>query len=167
MARRRYSDEERANALAALAANGGNVEKTARELTIPETTLRQWANGHCHPEATQLSERKKGPLSDHLETVAYALAGDLSDPERRKNAKFSEVAVAFGIVVDKMQVLRGQPSSISETLSDHERVARFRALVDEFRRENGADGVDSISADTASIVVPFEGAAGMGQQDAG
>jgi transposase-like protein len=35
MGKRRYSDEERGVALAALAANNGDVSKTARQLDIP------------------------------------------------------------------------------------------------------------------------------------
>lgn len=50
MPRRRYSDSERAEALAALAANAGNRAKTARQLGIPRQTLAEWvAAGELAP----------------------------------------------------------------------------------------------------------------------
>src|SRR5262245_42165815 len=67
MTRRRYTDAERAEALAVLAANGGAVEKTAAQLGIPEGTLENWANGRRHPEARQLAGDKKEAMADRLE----------------------------------------------------------------------------------------------------
>jgi hypothetical protein len=43
--KRMYSDEEKASALAALAANGGNALLTAQQTGVPRTTLRKWAGG--------------------------------------------------------------------------------------------------------------------------
>lgn len=43
MANREYAEEEKAQALAALAASGGEVSRTARQLGIPRRTLRGWA----------------------------------------------------------------------------------------------------------------------------
>ena len=123
----RYSDDDRANALAALAANGGNINRTARELGIPEKTLRNWANGTSHPEAANLAEQKKQPLAALLEDVARKLAGDLA------NGAAKDPAVALGIVIDKRQILLGQPTSITRSLSDAERADRLRALVEQFR----------------------------------
>ena len=42
--RKEYSDEEKVRALAALAAGGGDVSRTARQLGIPRRTLRDWAD---------------------------------------------------------------------------------------------------------------------------
>ncbi len=141
MARNRtYTDDEKSDALAALAANSGNVERTAKQLKIPEATLRFWAKLQSqgdNPVVTELCEEKKPILADSLEGLAFTLAGDLADPAKRASAKFNEVAVAFGIVVDKMQVLRGQPTAITGSLSDAERAARLRALVEQFRCETG------------------------------
>lgn len=44
MARRHYSDNDRAAALAVLAANDGNLSRTARETGVPLTTLKAWAD---------------------------------------------------------------------------------------------------------------------------
>src|SRR6266851_1738917 len=111
MAKRTYSDEQRGNALAALAANGGNVGRTARDLRIPEATLRQWARGQRHPEAVQMSEQKKGPLADRLEELAHALVDDLLKADGRQGTVQAKTT-AIGIVIDKVQLLRGKPTGI-------------------------------------------------------
>lgn len=123
MAKRRYSDEERAQALAALAANGGNVCRTARDLGMSLHTLRAWASGRRHPEAAQMSQAKKAPLADRLEE----LAGKLVDAVALKidGANLSQLAVAMGIAIDKARLLRGEPTAINEEREDG-RIAEFR-----------------------------------------
>jgi len=58
--RHRYSDEERADALLALEANGGNLSRTARQMGIPRATLRLWAQGNVVPAVTDICQAKKG-----------------------------------------------------------------------------------------------------------
>ena len=66
--RRSYSDRERADALVALQANGGNAELTSREIGIPVPTLRLWAGaGRSRlgllPEVQRME--RLAPLSVH------------------------------------------------------------------------------------------------------
>jgi transposase-like protein len=58
MPKRRYSDEDRA---LALAANAGNAKLTARQLGIPETSLRHWRKGDRHPGAANMGAQKGRP----------------------------------------------------------------------------------------------------------
>ena len=51
MAKRSYSDEQKASALAALAANGGNARLTAAQVGVPRTTLLKWAAGKAFTPA--------------------------------------------------------------------------------------------------------------------
>lgn len=111
--RRRYTDEERANALAALAANGGNVQRTAEQLGIPQITLHNWARGKRHPEASQMGERKKGPMADRLEEIAWQLLEAI--PGKIDGATLATTATAMGIAIDKARLLRGEPTAIEET----------------------------------------------------
>jgi transposase len=127
--RRRYTDEDRANALAALAANGGSIALTARQLNIPPQTLRQWARGARHPEATQMSDEKKLPLADAFEALSRQLLDGIT-PEKIKRTGVKDLATSAGIAVDKMQLLRGEPTEITdERLSDDKRRARITALL--------------------------------------
>lgn len=48
----RYTDEQVAQALAALELNGGNVKATARELNIPRATLQLWRDRVPEPAGT-------------------------------------------------------------------------------------------------------------------
>ncbi|QEL15134.1 transposase [Limnoglobus roseus] len=101
--RRRYSDDFRATAIAGLAANGGNVERTARALSIPAKTLEQWAKGSRNPVSAQLSGQKKLDLAEAMEQFAHNLMG--VSLEKVKNLNIKDLGVTLGIVVDKLLVL--------------------------------------------------------------
>jgi transposase-like protein len=127
MAKRSYTDDERGNALAALAANAGNVNKTARQMGIPVKTLRNWARGERHPESAQMGQRKKGPLADVFEELTRQLLGGMT-PAKIAAATLQQLATSAGIAVDKMQQLRGKPTIVTETLTEQELDARIRQL---------------------------------------
>ena len=102
--KRRYTDQEKAAALTALDANGGNALHTAAQIGIPHTTLHYWDNGGIHEEVAKIRNGKHGKLSDGLEEIAWLLVGIL--PEKLLEAPANVLAVALGIIVDKIQVLR-------------------------------------------------------------
>jgi transposase-like protein len=108
MPRRRYSDQERAEAMLILAANGGNLSATAIDTGIPYHTLRHWAAGDRHPEAIQMAKEKMPPLADRLEEVVSLLAEGMDDPLKIQRAPLNQIAVALGILIDKVRLLRGQ-----------------------------------------------------------
>lgn len=124
MAKRRYSDDERAQALAALAANGGNVSGTARSLGVPTDTLRHWAKGKRHPEAAKMAEEKKAPLADLFELFVSRVLSLTTDADIQ-GATLRDRFTAAGIAIDKARLLRGEPTAISEEREDG-RVAEFR-----------------------------------------
>jgi hypothetical protein len=103
--RRSYSDEEWATALAALDGNGGNRQRTARQLGIPRKTLATWASGAVHPVVADLRHQKKRELADALEQVACRLLDAI--PSKLEGASLLELAISLGILVDKMLLLRG------------------------------------------------------------
>jgi transposase-like protein len=136
MIRRRYSDEERAEALAMLSANGGGVERTAEQLGIPVETLRNWSQGRRHPEAVQMAADKKGPLADRLEHLAHVLLDELARPGKRAAAGLQQLATTFAIAVDKMRLLREQPTLIPGPFPDPRRLTdeQLRAEIESLRR---------------------------------
>lgn len=121
-----YSEDYIAEALAAVDANGGNVNGTAKQLGIAESTLRKWKT-----RASKITDRreaiarkgevKKASLADRLEEIAWALAADLDDRLKRNKASLANTATAFGIVVDKMRLLRGEPTIVTEQRSEEYR----------------------------------------------
>jgi hypothetical protein len=132
VAKRSYSDEEKASALAALAANGGNAKLTAQQTGVPRTTLQKWAGGAVHPTVTQMGQQKREDLADRLEGLAHRLLDAI--PARLPDADLKQLSVSLGIAVDKMRLLRGQPTSIEgHDLTDEQRLARLRELAERAR----------------------------------
>lgn len=99
--------------MAALAANANNVSQTARQLGIPAKTLENWAKGTAHPEAAKNGEQKKAALADQLEEVAERITGAM--PAKIKQAGLQQCAVSLGIAIEKMRLLREQPTSLPGT----------------------------------------------------
>lgn len=114
-----YSDEQAAHALAALKANGGNMQKTARMLGIPRTTLRQWAGQVIKsvPKTVpaQLIMDKTVEIADRLEHVALLAVGPDMDTALA-SASAKDRAIVAGIAIEKRQLLIGAPTSRTESL---------------------------------------------------
>lgn len=129
MARRRYSDEDKAAALATLDAMDGNVNGAARKLGIAESTLRSWNNDRgVHPVVANLREKKKGELADRLKEIAHEIIDGM--PDKISEASLRDSGVTLGIVLDKLQLLSGAATSRNEhrvsvldELSDEELLA--------------------------------------------
>lgn len=109
-----YSDAFKAEALAALNANGGNVMRTANELDIPRKTLEGWRDG-VGTRALSADDRhqKRGDLADRLEVIAWKLVDGIEEADISK-ASLVQKTTAFGILCDKMRLLRGEATSIHE-----------------------------------------------------
>jgi len=129
--KRQYSDSDKAGALAALDANGGNVNRTARQLQIPRTTLTEWmSDRHISDDVPDIRQEKKASLAEKFAELAERLVDDLIN--RVGEGKFVEEATAAAIATDKMQLLRGAPTSISKDVSERtheERATRILELV--------------------------------------
>lgn len=128
---RRYTEDERATALAALTANGGNLSRTARVLNVPRTTLKRWhaAMATESPALAELRQEKKTALASILEGIVHALLDEAAKPAKMAAANLRDLVVASGIAVDKMILLRES----TESLSDDERAARVKALLERAR----------------------------------
>lgn len=113
MARRKYSDEDKASALAILDAMGGNVNGAAKELGIAESTLRSWKNERgVHPVVAGLREQKRGELADRLKEIAHQIVDAL--PHKIEDSNLRDAGVTLGIIVDKINLLTGAATSRTE-----------------------------------------------------
>lgn len=136
MDRKQWTDQDKATALAALDANNGNVNRTAKQLHIAESTLRSWTNGRgTNSDVAVLHEVKKGELADRLEEIAHRILNTL--PDKLKDANVQQLATALGIVLDKKQLLEGKPTerteTIDTTLDNDERLKRINSLLERAR----------------------------------
>lgn len=104
MARRQYSDAEKAAALAALLA-GQSLNSVAAEYHIPRGTLKFWkAQNHPGPVDPQKRDRIGELLLQYLEANLEALAAQaqvFGDPKWLRRQGAQEVGVLHGIMTDK------------------------------------------------------------------
>ena len=137
-----YSDTKRAQTLAILVSNGGNIAATSRDADVPETTVRHWRDGEIKrletPEAAELGAQKVEELDELWDrfarkTLGFAL-GDMGEL-KLNDATWSQIATAAGIATDKRALLRGQPTNITESVGDAERKARLQAVADRVASE--------------------------------
>jgi len=122
--KRSYTDAERATALAALDANGGNVKRTARDTGISPSTLASWRDRQTL-EGTDIRAQKQNDLRAQLELVAYELA--MAIPGKVDEAQLQQVTTSLAIVIDKLQLLSGQPTEINRH-EHNERATPDRAI---------------------------------------
>ena len=132
--RQHYDDEFRASAVLMLEAAGypgqkGALSQVANRLSVPESTLRGWFSGAHNPPPAKVRAEKR---IDLREAIREELAGIFpAMAERRQEATYRELATAAGILIDKDQLLSGQPTERQEVnVNDH----RERLLADIARK---------------------------------
>lgn len=105
---RYYTEQERQNAVAVYD-NTGNLELASETLGIPKSTLHGWLQDPSYPSDVRI--KKAQSLADKFENAAHTFI-DLA-VKKAKKAPVNHLATAAGIAVDKMQLLRGQPTNIT------------------------------------------------------
>ena len=98
---RHYSDEEKQAALDKLDENDGNIANTARELTIPSSTLRGWRD-----------RNKEIELSDALFAVAQHIVERMDDDD--PSLSLQQMSTALRVVLDQYQSLKQQEADDAE-----------------------------------------------------
>ena len=107
-----YSPERKAEVLALVEANAGNVLQTSRETGIHHATIRYWQeNSHRFSE---IQKRKQEDLATRYEHLAHITLDNWE--AKVPDASLAQLATASAIATDKMLLLRGQPTSIVETV---------------------------------------------------
>lgn len=107
----RYDDEFRASAVLMLQAAGypdrkGALTQVAAKLGIPQYTLTRWHNRTSNPPPLKLVKRKKEELVELILSEAYNILREMKDA--RPDADYRALATAFGIMIDKFQLLSGE-----------------------------------------------------------
>ena len=127
----KYTEEQKAVALAYYAACGENLAKAAHDCKIPRTTLQNWVNGGAvNGAVAEKSAQKKGDMADACEALAWKLLGGMDDEAKIEAAALNTLSVSFGTLIDKMRLLRDQSTqnlNVSD-LSDAELDKRIAAL---------------------------------------
>ena len=121
MARREYSSDTKAAAMAALLA-GQSVSEVARQFRIPEGTVKSWKRrSNEHMDATVASTKKEEIgelLVVYLEATIKALTAQMkvfADESYISKQPASEAAVLHGVIADKgfrlLEALDGGPDT--------------------------------------------------------
>lgn len=132
--RRKYSDREKAEALA-LHDSGTTLTELSKITGIPDSTLSQWINGRngMNADIPQLRVEQKGILADEIENVVWQLLHAI--PSKIKKAGLGAVSTSMGIGIDKVRLLRDQPTVITESLANPvERADKSANMIEEWKR---------------------------------
>lgn len=142
-----YSDEDKASAVLMLEAAGyphrvGAMSQVVRELGVPESTLRSWAKEEHGTPPANVRAKKRGELVETLNEVAFKLLNHLGDIATTGDVR--ETATAFGIVADKLLLLRGEPTASTNQrilieYADDEDIVTQAATVAERRYQDGTE----------------------------
>lgn len=115
MARKHYSDEARAAALAVLDANGGNLSRAAREAGVPSSTLDRWRTDRSKAGSPELREQKRVEAADVYASIESKAGGlidgalDIITPAvvAADPRYLSALNTVAGTATDKRQLLIG------------------------------------------------------------
>src|SRR6185503_2578167 len=116
-----YDDDQVANALAVLKANGGNALKTSEMTGIPRSTIRSWAGELEYAPRTidpNKVQEKSLELADMLQEVAFIAVGEGMEEAILKSSARDRMIVA-GIAIEKRQLLTGGPTSRNASVIIH------------------------------------------------
>jgi transposase-like protein len=108
----RYTDEDKAAALAHLQSKRGAATETAREMRVPVSTLKDWASGRYLPPVLEKYGVVRDALAARLEEVAHRIIDVL--PEKIEAAPVRDLSATLGLIIDKMRLLREEPTAITE-----------------------------------------------------
>lgn len=108
---RDYPEELKAAVISAIEANGGQIRPTAKLFNLPYDTVHYW---WAHSERfRQIQPASAQNLADKLENLANDTADSLLQHDFSIVAARDKAAV-MAVAIDKMQLLRGQPTEIVE-----------------------------------------------------
>lgn len=132
----RYSDEDRANAVALLRAGGypdtrGALTRTSNQVGIPARTISRWFNEEQNPPPPAMVDEKRRELREIIKDEIYEVFYRM--PDKRGDASYGSLVTAAAILVDKLQLLEDKPTERTEIVDHSERAKRINELLDTAR----------------------------------
>jgi len=128
--KRQFSDNEKASVLATLKANKGNSSRTARETGVKRQTIDKWKQGlGINSDVLQMLHVKKEELRDLHKLIAVKALGLLQN--KLSDCSAGQLSTIAAISTDKMQVLSGEPDSITRSLPPEQKREKVREWLTE------------------------------------
>ena len=134
--RRQYDDKFRASAVVMLEAAGypnkdGALATTAKHLGVPHNTLRNWFHGVHNPPPSDVRQEKRQDLAEMLRNEIDGALGAMKGT--RDGASYRDLGTVAGILIDKLQLITGKPTEISE-INDVTNVDYSKLTTDQLRQ---------------------------------
>ena len=132
--RRRYTKREKAAAVAAVEAS--SLTEAAESRGIPLSTLEYWVQD---PAFADLRSKTRADIADEARLGAQLFLAEIV--KKRDTFEPRDLAITFGILIDKAQLLAGEATSRSEhrDLTTSFADAEWDALTDFLREKVAAD----------------------------
>lgn len=133
--RRRYTKRQKADAVTTALAS--SAQAASEQLGIPRTSIAYWLDSE---EFVELRRKTREQLAEGSMVLANLAQAELMRKVRSGEVEPRDLAVIFGIAVDKGQLLAGQATNrtesrtITDGLTDHE-------------KQQLRDGLDRLLAD--------------------
>lgn len=147
MGRKRYTDKFRASAVLMLeaagyepGANGGALTSVSNKLKVPLSTLKGWYTAEHNPVPAEVRTEKKGELVDIIRREIYQALDEA--PNARPEASYRDLITGAAILVDKLQLLTGEPTDRTEVHVNDARELLISRL-DSIRERRRLSGLDN------------------------
>ncbi len=140
--RKRYTDEFRASAVLMLQAAGwpdkkGALMAVSNKLHVPYQTLSRWGKGTSNPPPHNIVHDKRNTLLDLIEIEIRAIYAEM--PKARPDASYRDLGIINGVLHDKHQLLKGEPTQRVENLTTEQRRDRVAELFEKARARRTSD----------------------------
>ena len=116
MARRTYSEDKMSQAIS-MVRSGMSVKRVASALQLSRDTVTRWTTGGLPPYAdADKVEGKSSAAQDRIGDMLEVMVPEMLESARQKvgSASFKDLLIGSGIGIEKLQLLRGQPTSRTE-----------------------------------------------------
>lgn len=138
-----WTDERKAEITAVIeVVHGGSVHKAAAALGLPESSIRRWYDPprRTKPQPRdkkmdpmpklppqELIDGKRTQMTDIFERIVARYASFIEEADLA-NQKPVQAATVVGILFDKLQIMRGQPTHITQTNVRYMEVGSLREM---------------------------------------
>jgi transposase-like protein len=112
---KRYTEQEKADAIVLLIENGNNQRKTSEQTGIPRRTIRWWwdsLDDAKRREYMDLAKARQEPYWQKVHDMCLEQA-----EARISEMSARDALVGAGIAFDKLRLLRGEATDITGTIS--------------------------------------------------
>lgn len=137
MARRTYTDQDRANVYVAMRVNNENIARSSRDTTVPEATIRDWRDTWARDGGppSEVLELAAGTATDFVIDATRVRDKALAELERQidaRDVKAAQLIAAVGMAEDKIRLAKGLATSRSETVQTKVDPEAFRAEFEKY-----------------------------------